>query len=297
MTARKGEPPFEAFGHLKQRATARRGMTMAKSDGGDAHTGASSVGAPHLVFVHGFLDDPSIWDATVSHLGFGPDTVTRVDLVGPDADSGRASSVERLAAEVVDVIEKRDGPVVLVGQSMGAQVAELAAAATADRTVALVLVTPVPLSGMHLPDPVAASFKSLANDYEAQCKARTDLSVALTSEAVKNLAERGITIPDDIVAALVDAWNLGSAQGNDATRFPGPVLIVRGAGDPFITQDVVAASDHRFPRAQLVTLEGSGHWPHIEQPRAFAAAVFQFLTEHVSSPLAAEASPVTTPRS
>ena len=33
---------------------------MAKSDGGDAHTGASSVGAPHLVFVHGFLDDPSI---------------------------------------------------------------------------------------------------------------------------------------------------------------------------------------------------------------------------------------------
>ena len=92
---------------------------MAKSDGGDAHTGASSVGAPHLVFVHGFLDDPSIWDATVSHLGFGPDTVTRVDLVGPDADSGRASIVERLAAEVVDVIEKRDGPVVLVGQSMG----------------------------------------------------------------------------------------------------------------------------------------------------------------------------------
>jgi hypothetical protein len=29
MAARKGEPPFEAFGHLKQRATARRGMTMA----------------------------------------------------------------------------------------------------------------------------------------------------------------------------------------------------------------------------------------------------------------------------
>ena len=39
---------------------------MAKSDGGGAHTGASSVGAPHLVFVHGFLDDPSIWDATVN---------------------------------------------------------------------------------------------------------------------------------------------------------------------------------------------------------------------------------------
>jgi pimeloyl-ACP methyl ester carboxylesterase len=272
-------------------------MTMPKSDGGDAHTGASSVGAPHLVFVHGFLDDSSIWDATVSELGLGPDTVTRVDLVGADADRGRASTVEHLAADVVEVIEKRDGPVVLVGQSMGAQVAELAAAATAERTVALVLVTPVPLSGMRLPDPVAVSFKSLANDYEAQCKARTDLSVALTPEAVKNLAQRGITIPGDIVGALVDAWNLGSAQGNEATRFPGPVLIVRGAGDPFITQEVVAASGHRFPRAQVVTLEGSGHWPHIEQPRALAAAVSQFLTEHVSSSLAVEASPVTKPRS
>jgi esterase len=203
-------------------------MTMPKSDGGDAHTGTSSVGAHHFVFVHGFLDDSSIWDATVSELGLGPDTVTRVDLVGADAERGRASTVEHLAADVVEVIEKRDGPVVLVGQSMGAQVAELAAAATAERTVSLVLVTPVPLSGMRPPDPVAASFKSLANDYEAQCKARTDLSVALTPEAVKNLAQRGITIPGDIVGALVDAWNLGSAQGNEATRFPGPVLIVRG---------------------------------------------------------------------
>jgi pimeloyl-ACP methyl ester carboxylesterase len=115
---------------------------MPKSDDRDAHTGASSVGAHHLVFVHGFLDDSSIWDATVSELGLGPDTVTRVDLVGADADRERASTVERLTADVVEVIEKRDGPVVLVGQSMGAQVAELAAAATAERTVALVLVTP-----------------------------------------------------------------------------------------------------------------------------------------------------------
>jgi pimeloyl-ACP methyl ester carboxylesterase len=272
-------------------------MTMPKSDGGDAHTGASSVGAPHLVFVHGFLDDSSIWDATVSELGLGPDTVTRVDLVGADAERGRASTVEHLAADVVEVIEKRDGPVVLVGQSMGAQVAELAAAATAERTVALVLVTPVPLSGMRLPDPVAVSFKSLANDYEAQCKARTDLSVALTPEAVKNLAQRGITIP---AISSVRWWTPGISDLHGATKRRGFRGRYSSSEVPVTPSSRRRSSRHRATGSRA---HRSSHWRgpatgrSSSSPARLRRPYPKFLTEHVSSSLAVEASPVTKPRS
>ena len=245
---------------------------------GEVAANTSDSAAAHLVFVHGFLDDPSVWDATVNELGLDADHVTCVAV--PPSDIRTDSSPltpDHLAFEILGHIERQKGPLILVGHSMGAQIAELVAAALGDRVAALALLTPVPLGGMPLPEATVASFKSLSNDFDAQYRIRSELSAALEPSTIKDLATRGVTIPAHTVAALVNSWTGGSPRGNESTRYCGPVLVVRGADDPFISADVIAGTLPRFPGADTAVIDGAGHWPHIEQPRLLASALSDFL--------------------
>jgi hypothetical protein len=93
------------------------------------------------------------------------------------------------------------------------------------------------------------------------------------------LVDAGARIAPVVVAATVDAWNTGDPAGLERTVFTGPVLIIRGAGDPFVTEEVLSLGVlPRFPHARLATVAEAGHWPHVEQPAAVAALLQEFLT-------------------
>nr|MDT0524507.1 alpha/beta hydrolase [Streptomyces sp. DSM 41633] len=107
-----------------------------------------------LLLIHGFLDDINVWDDLVSELpddarvircqlpGFG----TRADEPSPDL------ALQALAAEAGQLLDEVDSDVIVVGQSLGTQVAELVAAGHAGKVTGLVLLTPVPLGGTRLPE-------------------------------------------------------------------------------------------------------------------------------------------------
>src|SRR5262249_19082494 len=143
-------------------------------------TPASAAGAPTVLLIHGFLDDATVWDGLVDALG-GEVAAVRYDLPGFGARSGsvgqaRGTTLESLAAEAGGIVKGIDGPVVVVGQSLGTQVAELVAAQHPGRVLGLVLLTPVPLGGTRLPDEVVAPFRALGGDREAQRRVRAQLS-------------------------------------------------------------------------------------------------------------------------
>src|SRR6201993_2512332 len=149
-------------------------------------TPANNADAPTVLLIHGFLDDASIWDGLVDCLGGEVGTV-RYDLPGFGARVGsveeaRGATLESLAAEAGEIVQRIDGPVIVVGQSLGTQVAELVAARHQDRVRGLVLLTPVPLGGTHLPAEVVAPFKALGGDRVAQRKLRGELAPNLGGE-------------------------------------------------------------------------------------------------------------------
>ena len=124
-----------------------RMVTVGLDDGGSEMT----TGAPTLLMIHGFLDDATVWDGVIGSLA-GELAAVRYDLPGFGARSGAvadacSATLESLAAEAGDFIAGIDGPVIVVGQSLGTQVAELVAAQHADQVRGLVLLTPVPLGG------------------------------------------------------------------------------------------------------------------------------------------------------
>ena len=109
-------------------------------------TPADTAGAPTALLIHGFLDDASVWDGLVDSLA-GEVGAVRYDLPGFGTRSGSvadacSTTLESLAAEAGEILAGIDGPVIVVGQSLGTQVAELVAAQHSDQVRGLVLAHP-----------------------------------------------------------------------------------------------------------------------------------------------------------
>ncbi len=63
-----------------------------------------------------------------------------------------------------------------------------------------------------------------------------------------------------------------------------PALVVWGADDPYLGVDLGRRQQEAFPRARLIVLDDSGHWPFIDNPEAVAAEVIPFLRETTGAP-------------
>lgn len=228
--------------------------------------------APTTVFVHGFLDDGEVWREVIDRRTRATPTVV-ADLAGmggrPRADG--PFTLARHADDVIALVDGVDGPVVLVGQSFGAQVVELVAARRPDRVVGLVLLTPVPLAGAGMSAEAAAPFLALGGDGTAQRAVREQLSVHVPSAELDRLTALGSATTTTAVAETVRAWNEGDPAGAGTSPVAAPVLVIRGERDPFVTAAVVEDGVvPRFTDVAVATVADAGHWPHLERPEAVA---------------------------
>src|SRR5262249_49271533 len=220
------------------------------------------------------------WEGLVDCLG-GEVAAVRYDLPGFGTRSGsvgeaRAMTLESLADEAGDIVLAIGGPVIVVGQSFGTQVAELVAAQHPDRVRGPVLLTPVPLGGTRLPDAVVAPFRALGGDRDAQRRLRGELSPNLSDEQRDRLTTIGTPVAAEVVSHYVDVWNRGVSNPPAISAFHGPVLIVRGGADAFVTEQLVAGVSPRFPKAEVKVIDKGGHWLHVEYPGVVAAMILDF---------------------
>ncbi len=235
---------------------------------------------PAIVFIHGFLDGAAVWSDVVDALGDRVESTLSLDLpgMGSRAKERGPFSLDRFAEDVARQVAELDRPVVLVGQSMGAQVAELAAERVPEQVQGLVLLTPVPLRGTHLPEEAIQIFRSLGSNPALQRQARKQNSVDISPEKLEKLGRLGDLVQPLSAAKLADLWNRGHPLGEGRTIFKGPVLLVRGEGDPFVTAEVVSTGvAPRFPDAKQATIAKAGHWVNVEQPVAFAKLLGDFV--------------------
>jgi pimeloyl-ACP methyl ester carboxylesterase len=56
-----------------------------------------------------------------------------------------------------------------------------------------------------------------------------------------------------------------------------PALFMRGEKDGLVSTQYLEGYARLLPNARTVTIPGAGHAPQIEQPKAFAEALFRFL--------------------
>ncbi len=109
-----------------------------------ARTG--TIGCMHLL-VHGFAGDRTVWAPLALALTRAGHRTLALDLPGHGETEAEADGIEPLADAVVAVLDGQAERVVLVGHSLGAAAAVLAAQRRPDKVSRLVLLTPAGCGG------------------------------------------------------------------------------------------------------------------------------------------------------
>lgn len=255
-------------------------MTIPNSPAGAIPFVTRRAGSPVLVFIHGFLDAGNVWEPVMDSLARHDRHMVTLDLPGMGAQGNAEGplTLTRLADAVCGVVDKIAEPVILIGHSTGTQLAELVARARPQAVKAMVLLTPIPMAGLPVPEPIAQAMRALGKNEPAQRQVRAQFSPGIDAAVMEQLVANGMQVKAENVAALFDAWSAGDPVAATAGPLDMPVLIVGGAGDPFSTPEVIAqAVAPRFPNSTTRILPDASHWPHVAEPAEIAESIAGFL--------------------
>jgi pimeloyl-ACP methyl ester carboxylesterase len=166
----------------------------------------------------------------------------------------------------------------LVACSVGGWIAAEMATKAPQRFRRLVLVGPAgvklgPADKLDIPDlfarPQADIDKLLYHD-----------PARMTPDLAK-LADGELTIVfrnREALALLVwEPWMHNPKLKHRLHRVTAPALFVRGSSDGLISADYLEGYAKLLPNARTMTIAEAGHLPHLEQPKALAAAIDKFL--------------------
>ena len=265
-------------------------MSRSESSPSSLHVTEVGDSGPWVVFLHGLFGQGRNFTQIAKELT--PDLRSvLVDLPNHGQSPWLATTdYEVVADTVADLVRERyadDGPVHLVGHSMGGKVAMVLALRHPELVDRLVVVdiSPVTSDGAgefeHLLD-------SLAGIDVAAMERRADADAVL-AENVPDERVRGFLLQNLRRGPEGFGWraNLDLLRAELAmiaafpeveSTFEGPVLWVAGQHSPYVRREYGDAMRALFPSTRLVTIKDSGHWVHSEQPEAFVSVVRAFLT-------------------
>jgi sigma-B regulation protein RsbQ len=248
--------------------------TARSADGVPIHYRVAGSGDVALVFLHGWMGDASWWDAQIAH--FAPRyRVVAIDLAG-HGQSGRARKAWTVAAFARDVRAVADRlalkRIVLVGHSMSGAVSAEAARDLRDRVVALVPVDTLQNVEWRMgEEEKAKALAELRSDFTRSVrKFLTETLLAPTSPkdvADRLLARVAETHPDVALPILETFFEYDVRDALRATRVP--IRAINADLQPTnLEVNRKYAADF-----EVILISGVGHWPMLEAPGRFNAAL------------------------
>jgi pimeloyl-ACP methyl ester carboxylesterase len=206
-----------------------------------------------------------------SHPGFGH---------SPDADE--IETVDDLSYLYLDLLDTHDlRDVVVVGASLGGWIAAEMAVKCAGRLAGLVLVAPLGIKvgdreTRDLPDIFALHPDEVRRlQYRDPARAAVD-TTALSDDELTVIARNR-------EATAQYAWEPyfhNPKLRRRLHRIAVATLLLWGADDRFAPAGHYGAAYRAaIPGARLETIEGAGHFPHLEEPAALVARVGRFVAE------------------
>jgi pimeloyl-ACP methyl ester carboxylesterase len=199
-----------------------------------------------------------------THPGFGSQPAPR-ELTTID-------DLAYLYLDLLDTLDLRD--VVIVGVSLGGWIAAEMAVKSTARTGALVLANAVGIK------PGSRETRDIADIYAITDKQLAELVWAEPAR----MAHNPKTLPEsDLIAMARSRESTGRYAWSPYMHNPKlkgrlhrirvPTLVLWGATDRVTTTDYGRAYAAAIPGARFETIDGAGHFPHLEQPQSFAKAV------------------------
>ncbi|GAA4816463.1 alpha/beta hydrolase [Streptomyces ziwulingensis] len=246
---------------------------------------------PTVVLAHGFGCDQNMWRLTVPALERDY-RVVLFDYVG----SGRAdpaawseqryAGLEGYAQDVVDICTELDlRGATFVGHSVSAMVGALAVRRAPERIGALVMVAPSPryiddadYRGGFSAEDIDELLVSLESNYLGW--SATMAPVIMGNADRPELGDEltnSFCATDPQMARVFARATFLSDHREELRRINVPTLVLESAEDVIAPREVGAFVQRNVPGATLVTLDATGHCPHMSAPEATNEALTAFL--------------------
>ncbi|WP_326834847.1 alpha/beta hydrolase [Amycolatopsis rhabdoformis] len=245
---------------------------------------------PTLLLAHGFGCDQNLWRLVVPTLA-RRFRVVLFDYTGSGRSAVTAWTPERYgrldgyAEDVLEICAELDlRDVVLVGHSVSAMIAVLAATREPERFAKLVLLTPSPCyldDGAYRGGFSRSDIDELLGSLEANYLgwSATMAPVIMGTPERPELGDELTTSfcrTDPAVARVFARATFLSDNRADLPKVTTATLVVRTAQDAIAPPEVSDYTHRAIAGSRLVTLDAIGHCPQLSAPEATAAAIAEF---------------------
>lgn len=232
--------------------------------------------ATPLLIAHGLFGSARNWNVIAKRL-----SATRPVVVVDMRNHGASPwfdthSYPELAEDLAAVM---DGPMDVLGHSMGGKAAMLLALAHPERVNRLVVadIAPVaythsqmgPLDAMRGVDLAKVSSRA---DAIAQLDGMPPALIQFLLQSLDTKNRRWKLNLDVLAAEMDKIVGFPDVTG----QFDGPTLFLSGANSDYVQHAHRDRIKSLFPAAKFAKLSGAGHWLHAEKPRKFEATISAF---------------------
>jgi sigma-B regulation protein RsbQ len=245
---------------------------------------------PTIMLAHGFGCDQQLWRMVVPELL--PDfRIVLFDHVGSGAadpaawDAERYASLQGYADDMLQILAELDlRDVTLVGHSVAAIMGVLAVATDPSRIAKLVLLTPSPCyiddddyrGGFSRAD-IDDLLESLESNYLGWSRAIAPVIMGAPErpELTDELADTFCRTDPECARVFARATFLSDNRA-DLERVSVPTLVIESEQDAIAPREVGAYVHRHIGGSELLTLNTTGHCPHLSAPEATARAIGTF---------------------
>jgi 3-oxoadipate enol-lactonase len=243
----------------------------------------AAASSPAVLLLHPLGVDRTMWDPLVERLD-GMHAFA-IDLLGHGAapPPQTRSSVEDYAAAAADLLRRRDdGPVHVVGVSLGGLVAQVIASAHPELVARLVIVDAVPV----YPEQMRQMWRDRATAVRADgMSAVLDPTLALWfTQAARERSTPEVARARDLLAVADPEGYARSCEvletADTTDRLPSivaPTLVVCGTEDAPAFTAAAPRMTASIPDARLEWIEGARHAAAFERPDAMRTLLQEFL--------------------
>lgn len=241
-----------------------------------------------FLILHGLFGISDNW------VTLGKRFAERYEVIIPDLrNHGRSPQspvfdLPSMEEDVLELIEEgNEGPVLLMGHSLGGRVA-VNLALNHPRRIGKLVIVDISLRNYPPQAEHLALIEAMRSVDLSAAKSRTQASEQLGTHIpslklrqflLKNLywrdrGELGWRLNLPVISRNLPAiFEYGTVPGS----YPGPALFVRGERSGYILESDLPAIHKTFPGVTVTTISGASHWVHDDNPGAFYQVVKSFL--------------------
>jgi sigma-B regulation protein RsbQ len=257
------------------------------------HVQLSGTGAATMVFVHGFGCDQTMWRFLAPAYEDRFRTIT-YDLVGSGQsdlsayDRSKYGSLHGHARDLLEILDAVDaGPVVVVGHSVGATIAMLAAIEAPRRFAAQVMVGPSPayindgdyVGGFNRED-IDELLETMDANHLGWSRSMAPMIMGAPNQPLlrDELTDRFCRNDPEIARHFARVTFLSDHRA-DVPRSTVPALILQCSDDLIAPREVGDYLHRHLPASTLHVIRNVGHCPHMSAPTESSRAIDAFLAQ------------------